>query len=439
MADGIFKTIYITGSRLRGTPVLPYLSELNESQWWDFERTREYQLGRLRDLLIHTEKYSPYYRNIFREDELSTDIKSLEDFSRLRSIDKDAVRKNFSEIQNRGLGGSLILTKTSGSTGEPFKFYRDSEWDAQHRAAVARGYGWYNVYPWTRSGLLWGLPPGRSALIKTRFADFLQNRFREKKFELSASTLEHFFTRLSSAGFLEGYSSMIYELARFINIHHPEDRPLSLSLVKGTSEKIYPRYNDESLKAFGRKITSEYGSAETGIIAFECPEGNMHINMEHVLIEEDDGEIIVTNLLSYSFPFIRYRLGDHIRMDTGTRCPCGRHSPVISEITGRIGKRIHGRNDDYFPSLTVYYIINALYEDFPSLVRLQARQEEMGRLDFLAVLAGNQNDSTLGEMEKRLDRLIEKYYGNNIDAKLTPVGSITDIGSKKLDFISLAD
>ena len=436
MSSGIYRTIYIIGSRLRGTPVIAYLRELEESQWWDIDRTREYQLKKLRELLLHAEQHSSFYRNIFRKNDFKADIRSLEELGRLPAVSKDEIRENFQEIQNPGHGGSLIPSKTSGSTGEPLKFYRGSKWDAQHRAAVARGYGWYGVYPWMKSGLLWGLPAGRSGRLKTRIEDFLQNRFREKRFDLSTGTLEDFYRRLSGAVFLEGYSSMIYELARFINTHHPEGGKISLLMVKGTSEKIYPHYQEESLKAFGRRITSEYGAAETGIIAFECPEGNMHVNMEHVIVEKIDDEIIVTNLLSFSFPFIRYRLGDHVNMADDIDCPCGRKSPIIREITGRIGKKIYGKSGSDFPSLTVYYIINALYEDFPGLSRLQARQDSEGHLDFLAVLDDDPDSNAISEMENRLDTLIAEYYRGDIDAMLTVVESIVDEGDKKLDFIS---
>ncbi len=436
MSSGIYKTIYIIGSRIRGTPVIPYLRDLEESQWWDIESVREYQISKLRDLLAHADKYSTFYRKIFEQHGFDTSVGSLADLEKLPAVGKNDIRNNLPEIQNNGTGGKLVLSKTSGSTGEPLKFYRGSEWDAQHRAAVARGYGWYGVHPWTRSGLLWGLPSGKKAIIKTRAGDVLQNRFREKRFDLSGETLESFYKSLSKAGFLEGYSSMIYELARYINTYHPDEKALSLSLVKGTSEKIYPHYNTESLKAFGRRMTSEYGSAETGIIAFECPEGNMHINSEHVIVEEDDGEIIVTNLLSHSFPFIRYRLGDHISMAGDITCPCGRQGPIISEITGRIGKKIYGSSGNEFPSLTVYYIINALHEDFPGLSRLQALQDSGGRLDFRAVLDGDPDSRMISELGERLGTLIEEYYRSDIDAQLIPVESIVDEGDKKLDFIS---
>lgn len=436
MADGIFKTIYITGSRLRGTPVLPYLSELNESQWWDMEKIRVHQLDKLRGLLIHAEKNSPFYRKIFSANGFKPDIGSLSDLERLPTTSKDEIKNNFAEIQNPGLGGSLILTKTSGSTGEPLKFYRGSEWDAQHRAAIARGYSWYDVDPWTRRGMLWGIPAGRMNVMKARAGDFFQNRFRQKKYDLSEDTLESFYRKLSNVRVLEGYPSMLYEFAKYINVRHPEEKPLSLSLIKATSEKIYPRFNDEAVKAFGRKLTSEYGSAEAGIIAFECPEGNMHINMEHVIVEQEDGEIILTNLLSHSFPFIRYRLGDMIVMPDGIECSCGRKSPIITEVSGRIGKSVYGRSGLEFPGMTVDYIIKILYMDCPVLFRLQAVQEEKGRLDFLAILDDKPDSRTVTDLKERFERLTSEYYGEEIDSRLLPVKSIRDSGSKKIEFIS---
>ena len=69
---------------------------------------------------------------------------------------------------------------------------------------------------------------------------------------------------------------MIYQTAKLIN-ERGLLKPKGIKMVKGTSEKIFKNYHDEVIKAFGSKIISEYGATESGIIAFECPEGNMHI------------------------------------------------------------------------------------------------------------------------------------------------------------------
>ena len=71
-------------------------------------------------------------------------------------------------------------------------------------------------------------------------------------------------------------------------------------------------------------------------------------------MEQIDKEIIVTNLVSKSFPIIRYRLGDNIEMSDEIDCPCGIQTPIIKSINGRAGSFIYGKKNNY-PSLTLYY------------------------------------------------------------------------------------
>jgi phenylacetate-CoA ligase len=208
--------------------------------------------------------------------------------------------------------------------------------------------------------------------------DFLVNRFR--LFDYDPEKLQRLLPKLDRVNIIEGYSSMIYELANLIQKQKPAFR--ELKLVKGTSEKVYPHYQDVAKEVYGRSIANEYGSTESGIIAFECPHGSMHITMEGVYVEEDpaDGGIVVTNLQSFSFPSIRYKLGDQIRLAPAAYlCPCGMHSPVILEVTGRIGKKLYGRERIY-PSLTLYYIFKNLYFNENRTIDFQAHQFEKGKL-----------------------------------------------------------
>ena len=80
------------------------------------------------------------------------------------------------------------------------------------RAAVQRGYSWYNVKPWERNAYFWGFNFSRVQQIKTRFLDALQNRFRI--FSLKSSDLKRFVRKLENTKYIHGYSSMIYEVAR---------------------------------------------------------------------------------------------------------------------------------------------------------------------------------------------------------------------------------
>ena len=301
-------------------------------------------------------------------------------------------------IQNAGRRGRLVYSKTAGTTSVPFSFHRTSDWDAQHRAAIARGYSWYGVDPWMPSGYLWSIPPRPALRLKNRFLDFLQNRFRQRRFDLAPETFEEFFRRLARAEYLEGYSSVLYEFARFLNERHPGAGLSGLRLVKGTSEKIFPHYQVAARKAFDQPIRGEYGAAETGIIAFECPEGTLHVNAEHVIVEVENGEIVVTNLLSYSFPFIRYRLGDYVELRDGSACPCGRKGLAVADIMGRVGMSVRGSDGRVFPSIAVDQIIKSLVLLGGLVAQCQAIQRVEGRLEFhcvpARVLAPKERDRT---------------------------------------------
>jgi phenylacetate-CoA ligase len=177
-------------------------------------------------------------------------------------------------------------------------------------------------------------------------------------------------------------------------------------MIKGTSEKIYDSYQEEVKQAFGLKIISEYGAAEAGIIAFECPCGNMHINIENVIVEEENGEIIVTNLLSRSFPIIRYKLGDNIILSkSGFKCECGKNHPVIIDVLGRTGKKIIGYKHVY-PSLTLYYVFKNMALNHNATLNYQAIQNERGHI----ILNIEQHCDS--KIENYLRHELYKYFSN---------------------------
>ncbi|MGB0127260.1 MAG: hypothetical protein WBP72_06435, partial [Rhodocyclaceae bacterium] len=311
-------------------------------------------------------------------------------------------------------------------TGRPLVFYRNKDWDAWHRASVFRGYSWYGVDPWECNGYLWGYNFSPLKQAKTKLLDFLQNRFR--LFSYRDDEINQFLDKLRSASYLGGYSSMIYEIAKKVN-SSGRAAEFKLKMVKGTSEKIFEGYHAESLRAFGRKITSEYGAAEAGIIAFECPHGNMHINMETVLVEVIDHEIVVTNLVSKSFPIIRYKLGDYVDVDLDTKCPCGMAHPIIKDVVGRVGKVIYGARTTY-PSLTLYYVFKNLAMTHDLVFNYQATQKERGKLG--VAIEGVLSDSH----RQLLMQEFQRYFGEDMAVEIHHGANLKSSGKKRVDFIS---
>lgn len=375
------KWLFFQGAKKRNPSIFSHFESLKKTEILDLPSFKALNEQRLRKLCVFAASESEFYKNRFKEIGFDpVNHWSLDGFLKIPiTSKKDLIAHNDDIHTSKRFFKKRFFVETSGTSGEILTFHRDESWDSFNRAAIWRGYSWFGANPWDRKLYFWGYNTSPLKKIKLKLMDFLVNRFR--LFDYNPKKLKKLLPRLKDVSIIEGYSSMIYELANLIEEKQPKFN--SLKLVKGTSEKIFPHYQDIARQVYGRQIASEYGATESGIIAFECPQGNMHINMEGVYVEQDpsDGGIIVTNLQSYSFPIIRYKLGDQIEIaEPDFRCECGFHSPVIREVTGRIGKKIHGKTQIY-PSLTLYYIFKNLYFNQKTTIDFQAHQYEKGKLE----------------------------------------------------------
>lgn len=101
----------------------------------------------------------------------------------------------------------------------------------------------------------------------------------------------------------------------------------------------------------GATVREAYGTVETGLVAVECeadPDA-MHVH-EDFLIETRDpltgdevesgagGELFITPLRLRAMPVLRYRTGDVSEFVRFDRCACGRATPRMGRIVGRVGQ-----------------------------------------------------------------------------------------------------
>lgn len=402
----MFKFIYKTGQQLRNPSLVKWFQFLKKSEKWSLETLEQYQLEKLKEITLYAYQNCPFYKKYFDLNQFHPNqIESLTDVKKIPLITKKQLLNNVSAIHSTQHFNRTYKATTSGSSGNSLQFKRDESADSFNRAAKLRGFSWYGVNPWDYNGYFWGFNFSTIELVKTKLLDFLQHRFR--LFNYKSSEFNSFLRKLQKATYISGYSSMIYESAKLIN-RNKLPKPSQLKMVLGTSEKILEVYKGEVEQAFGLKLTSEYGATETGIIAFECMEGNMHITMEGVLVEAVDNEIVVTNLQMKSFPVIRYKLGDYIKLSTGKNiCKCGMAHPVIEEVTGRIGETIYGFEHQY-PSLYCYYIFKNLSKKHSLNLNYEVVQKEKGTLLFYI-------EQDFSEKEQHLiNSEVKKYFKNDM-------------------------
>ncbi|QSP93675.1 phenylacetate--CoA ligase family protein [Marinobacter salinisoli] len=408
MNENIAKSIYHAGIRLRNPSLNEQYDFLKETEWWSLEKLRALQAKKAEKFFRFVSENSKFYNNIlkssgfnFSGDFCSTELRKLPELNKSILVsNKDAIQIFFNEEKMR-------LAETSGTSGEGLEFFRNERWDSLNRATMMRSYDWYGVKVWQRNGYLWGFNIKPRQATKIRALDYMQNRFR--LFNYSENDIVDFCKKLKQAEFISGYSSMVFEVAKRIN--ELGLGPVPLKMVKGTSEMILDSYQKESFKAFGSKIVSEYGAAESGIIAFECPVGGLHINIENLIVETNDSsEILVTNLASRSFPIIRYNLGDVVELDSAT-CSCGRSHPLIKNIVGRRGSKVLGLEREY-PALTFYYVFKNLALEESVLLNYKAVQKEKGKVEIFIE----------GSYEKNICDLVcqqlRRYFADDISFEL---------------------
>lgn len=401
------KYIYKLGERFRNPSLKQNFHFLKSSEKWSLEELENYQLEQLKQLLKAAFNHSKYYNNKFRAYKIDvSNFSSLEDLTKIPILEKDEIIKYAKNIHTNIKFDKTFVAVTSGTSGKSLKFKRNENADSFNRASSLRGYSWYNVKPWELNGYFWGFNFGQKERLKSKILDALQNRFRV--FSYQNKDIKQFAKKSLKAKYIHGYSSMIYQTAVIINkLNLP--KPKNIKLVKGTSEKILPSYQSQIKEAFGVHMVSEYGATETGIIAFECKFGAMHINMEGVLVEEINNEIVVTNLQMNSFPIIRYKLGDYIKLATKEqKCSCGLNHRILEEVTGRVGNNIYGIQEIY-PSLYIYYIFKNILKKHKVELNYQVIQHKKGELNF----------SIEQEISKHLENIlhleIESYFKNDMN------------------------
>jgi phenylacetate-CoA ligase len=148
-----------------------------------------------------------------------------------------------------------------------------------------------------------------------------------------------------------GYIGTAAFLLNLINIAKkmkvPFGEKILLKKALLTAERVPKSLRKIFEEDYGISTGEAYGTAEVGMFAYECPEkSGMHVG-EDVFVEIVDpatgikmpegesGEIVVTHF-SRTFPLIRFGTGDISYMQPG-QCPCGRSSPRLGGIVGRVG------------------------------------------------------------------------------------------------------
>jgi phenylacetate-CoA ligase len=127
-----------------------------------------------------------------------------------------------------------------------------------------------------------------------------------------------------------------------INVAEEFKLEIGFLLAEMLPESLRKRFVDE-YHLIGRQA---YGTADVGGVAYECPQTNgMHVHYDviieicdpatgEVLPNGEPGEVVVTTN-NRIYPLVRFGTGD-LSSIVDEPCPCGRTSPRLTRIMGRV-------------------------------------------------------------------------------------------------------
>ncbi len=351
---------------------------LEQAEWKSAAETSQKQQAALSRLLEHALNTVPFYQRFYRDNRPE----------HLPVLTRDVVFAVGDEINSTELPpahGCTYRMETSGSTGQNIEilctdltrlFYdalmlREHRWRKREFSHGLMAIRWarrdYALAPEGIYQTSWGQPIDQ---YKETGPGIFINISSANQDQISA--ILHYQPR-----YLQTYPSQLAALAAYC-LDQNIDIPFLLE-ARVTGETYTEKHKKLIEQAWPQMTVSDvYSCVEVGAIAQQCPEyDSYHVNVENCLIEIVDennaacdvgqaGKVLLTTLMNYATPLIRYEIGDYA--EWGESCRCGRGSPVIRKIMGRKRNRLILPNgESRFPYL-------GEREDVPDVIKGKIRK-----------------------------------------------------------------
>ncbi|MEZ4976552.1 MAG: phenylacetate--CoA ligase family protein [Flavobacteriaceae bacterium] len=270
---------------------------------------------------------------------------------------------------------NVYVNKTSGSSGDPFIFAKDTYCHALTWAVIQDRFGWYGLdFNSSLQARFYGIPLDKKGYYKERLKDVFSKRIRFSIFDLSDEALEKVLAsfRKNNFEYLNGYTSSIVQFAKFLHRKNCVLKTLcpTLKCCVVTSEMLFE--DDKALleNQFGIPVVNEYGASELDLIAFQNPEGHWQLNSETLVVEildknnkpvpkGEEGRVVITSLYNKAHPFIRYDLGDVGILSKESTVK----KPILEKLIGRTNDIAILPSGKKAAGLTFYYITKSIIED----------------------------------------------------------------------------
>ncbi len=423
------------------------LHRLERTQWEDPEAVRADTFRRLHELLTYCREQVPFYRQQFSTLGLDPrDIQSQHELSALPVIDKKMLHADYSQFFACDVANGWDVWPSSGSTGEPFPFRIDKSSIATNTfAALARGRRWWDLDYGVREAMIWSgvrdvsnTRAGRVAAFRRRVSWALKNQRLVDVYHLDLAGVRRAYERLSrfKPPLVRAIASGLFRFCAGLEELGLDGRALGVRAAIYTGEGLTGTQRLLIERVLGCRTVCEYGCTELGVIAFECPNGGIHVNHDNLLVEYvkdgrmagpgEEAEIVVTNLSDRVAPLVRYAVGDIVVPDD-SRCSCGRTLPLLQRIGGRSHDTILTPDGTAVHALYFTHV----FDRIPEVHQFRVVQDSLERLR--VELCGTSTIPASAVDKVRV--AVERAMGAGVDVRVEQVEELPVAASGKTQWI----
>lgn len=328
---------------------------------------KQFQEYRLKETLSYVAEHSPFYKRMFKENNIDiTAIKTIEDLRLLPTTTKQDLQSHNSDFLCVDSLSVIDYVTTSGTLGEPVTFAL-TEGDLQRLAYNEASS--FSMAGFTRCDIMQLM-----TTIDRRFMAGLAYFMGARELgcgivrvgngipELQWDTINR--VKSTVCMVVPSFLLKMVEFAEKNNINYN-----SSSLKKAVCIGEALRTPDGELTTLGSRIHekwptlelySTYASTEMQSSFTECEmhQGG-HIPSDLIIVELLDennqpvndgeaGEVTITTLGVEGMPLVRFKTGD-ICIRYSEPCKCGRQSPRLSSVIGRKGQMIKFKGTTIYP------------------------------------------------------------------------------------------
>ena len=396
------------------------------SQGWSYERLLEHQNQELKRIITHAYEAVPYYRKIFNERGLTPeDIQTVIDLQKLPILEKKTLRERFLDLKSKNCTENrLVHGHTGGTTGTALDLIEDVE-TAPWQWAV-----WWRHRQ--RFGLRLNDPfivfAGRDVVpLNSMDPPFWRRNLpmRQTYVSIHHMTKNNMpflvdYLQRRNVSYYSGYPSGLYLLASYLLEKGIALRRPPKVTVTG-AETLLPHQRRVIETALNTEVADQYGASEHCVNISECENHVYHVDMEFGIVEfvpipglpSNVRRIVCTGFKNSAMPLIRYNIGD-IATVSDKPCSCGRQSPVVEKIDGRIESYI------ITPDGRQLGRLDFLFKESKNIEEAQLVQDKLDHVYVKVVKGKTFADSDENELVKKM----KQYLGHEIKIDIDYVEAI---------------